>query len=215
MSAPWHSETGEHGLKKDAIGFSEGLVIALASTAPAYSLAAVIGSIVVIVGLQAPAALLVSFVPMFFIAAAFYYMNRADQDCGTSFSWVTRAIGPQTGWITGWAICVTGILVIGSLADVATYTFFDLVGVDSLIDDTAAVALLALALIAVMTWICILGTELSARLQIVLMIDPDRSPAAVSSSSSSTRSGPATRRPRPSTPRSPGSTRSRSRAAAP
>ena len=128
-------ETGENGLKKDAIGFTEGLVIALASTAPAYSLAAVIGSIVVIVGLQAPAALLVAFVPMFFIAAAFYYMNRADQDCGTSFSWVTRAMGPQAGWITGWAICVTGILVIGSLADVATYTFFDLVGLDSLTDD--------------------------------------------------------------------------------
>ena len=91
--------TGDKGLKKDAIGFSDGLTIALASTAPAYSLAAVIGSIVVIVGFQAPAALLVSFVPMFFIAAAFYYMNRADQDCGTSFSWVTRAIGPQSGWI--------------------------------------------------------------------------------------------------------------------
>ena len=120
--------TGDKGLKKDAIGFSDGLTIALASTAPAYSLAAVIGSIVVIVGFQAPAALLVSFVPMFFIAAAFYYMNRADQDCGTSFSWVTRAIGPQSGWITGWAICVTGILVVGSLADVAAYSFFDLIG---------------------------------------------------------------------------------------
>jgi uncharacterized membrane protein YfcA len=74
------AQTGEHGLKKDAISFSDGLTIALASTAPAYSLAAVIGSIVVIVGFQAPAALLVSFVPMFFIAAAFYYLNRADQD---------------------------------------------------------------------------------------------------------------------------------------
>jgi amino acid transporter len=161
--------TGEHGLKKDAIGFSEGLVIALASTAPAYSLAAVIGSIVVIVGVQAPAALLAAFVPMFFIAAAFYYMNRADPDCGTSFSWVTRAIGPQAGWITGWAICVTGILVIGSLADVATYTFLDLVGLDSLTDDKLLVTTLAVGVIAAMTWICILGTELSARVQIVLM----------------------------------------------
>jgi hypothetical protein len=69
-------------------------VIGLASTAPAYSLAAVIGIVVVIAGVQAPAVLLASFVPMFFIAAAFYYMNRADQDCGTTFSWVTRALGP-------------------------------------------------------------------------------------------------------------------------
>ena len=42
---------------------------------------------------------------MFFIAAAYYYMNKADPDCGTSFSWVTKAIGPQLGWIAGWAIC--------------------------------------------------------------------------------------------------------------
>ncbi len=164
------AQTGEHGLKKDAITFSDGLTIALASTAPAYSLAAVIGSIVVIVGFQAPAALLVSFVPMFFIAAAFYYLNRADQDCGTSFSWVTRAIGPQSGWITGWAICVTGILVVGSLADVAAYSFFDLIGAEGLEESTAAVTLLALGLIALMTTICVLGTELSANLQKGLMV---------------------------------------------
>jgi amino acid transporter len=162
--------TGDKGLKKDAIGFTDGLTIALASTAPAYSLAAVIGSIVVIVGFQAPAALLLSFVPMFFIAAAFYYMNRADQDCGTSFSWVTRAIGPQWGWMTGWAICVTGILVIGSLADVASYSFFELVGAESLAESKLAVTLLALALIVAMTTVCVLGTELSARLQKGLMV---------------------------------------------
>ncbi|MCB0868905.1 MAG: APC family permease [Solirubrobacterales bacterium] len=160
----------EPHLKADAISFADGLAIALASTAPAYSLAAVIGSIVVLVGLQAPAALLVAFVPMFFIAAAFYYMNKADQDCGTSFSWVTRAIGPQSGWMTGWAICVTGILVVGSLADVAVYSFFDLIGTDGLMNSTAAVTTGAVLLMVVMTGICIWGTEISANLQKVLMI---------------------------------------------
>ncbi len=111
--------TGDKGLKQNAIGFVDALVIGLASTAPAYSLAAVIGLVVVAVGVQAPAVLLASFVPMFFIAAAFFYMNRADQDCGTTFSWVTRAMGPYLGWMGGWAICTTGILVIGSLADAA------------------------------------------------------------------------------------------------
>lgn len=159
----------EAHLKKDAISFTDGLVIALASTAPAYSLAAVIGSIVVLVGLQAPASLLVSFVPMFFIASAFYYMNRADQDCGTSFSWVTRSIGPQTGWMTGWAICVTGILVVGSLADVAAYSFFDLIGADGLASSTAAVTGFAVLLMVVMTGVCVWGTEISANMQKVLM----------------------------------------------
>lgn len=65
-------ETGEKGLKSNAIWFVEALIIGIASTAPAYSLAAVIGLVVVTVGAQTPAVLLISFVPMFFIAAAFY-----------------------------------------------------------------------------------------------------------------------------------------------
>jgi amino acid transporter len=164
------SEDDSPHLKSDAISFSDGLAIALASTAPAYSLAAVIGSIVVLVGLQAPAALLIAFVPMFFIAAAFYYMNKADQDCGTCFAWVTRAIGPQSGWMTGWAICVTGILVVGSLADVAAYSFYDLIGAESLQASTAAVTATAVFLMILMTGVCVWGTEISARLQKVLMV---------------------------------------------
>ena len=102
------AERSEHGLKKDAIGFVDGLIIGIASTAPAYSLAAVLAIVVVLVGVQAPAVLLASFVPMFLIASAFYYMNRADPDCGTTFSWVTRAMGPALGWVGGWAITTTG-----------------------------------------------------------------------------------------------------------
>ena len=168
-------ETGEKGLKKDSIGFLDGLSIGLASTAPAYSLAAVIGSIVVAVGVKAPAILLVSFIPMFFIAAAFFYMNRVDTDCGTTFSWVTRGMGPWMGWMGGWAICTTGILVIGSLADVSAYYFYDLLGLTGgetasgnpkpLFKNDAAVAIGAVVIIVVMTSICVIGTEISAKLQ--------------------------------------------------
>jgi amino acid transporter len=166
-----HDEAAAHvekGLKKDAIGFVDGLCIGLASTAPAYSLAAVIGSIVVAAGVHAPGVLLLSFVPMFFIAAAFYYMNRVDTDCGTTFSWVTRALGPYTGWIGGWAICTTGILVIGSLADVSALFLFDLLELNDLRKSDLANVVLAVAIIVVMTTICVIGTETSAHLQRVL-----------------------------------------------
>ena len=163
------AETGEKGLKKNAIGFLDGLSIGLASTAPAYSLAAVIGSIVVAVGIHAPGSLILAFVPMFFIAAAFFYMNRVDTDCGTTFSWVTRALGPYMGWIGGWAICTTGILVVGSLADVSAYYTYDLLGLESggkpLFKNELAVAALAVAIVAVMTAIVVIGTEISAHLQ--------------------------------------------------
>jgi amino acid transporter len=161
---------GAAELEHDAIGFRDALVIGLASTAPAYSLAAVIGTVTVIVGFQAPGALLASFVPMFLIAGAFFYMNRADQDAGTSFSWVTRAMGPWLGWIGGWAICTTGILVIGSLADVGARYTYELFGWDGAAGSKAAVMALAVFYIVAMTAICIRGTELAAEVQDVMIV---------------------------------------------
>lgn len=155
----------EAGLKADAIGFVDALVIGLAATSPAYSLAAVIGPIAALVGVFAPGVLLASFVPMALIATAFLYLNRVDQDCGTTFSWVTRAMGPWAGWIGGWAITMTGVLVIGSLADVGVRFSLYTVGLDSWGDNTWIRMSLAVLLVLVMTWLCVLGTDISARLQ--------------------------------------------------
>jgi uncharacterized membrane protein YhiD involved in acid resistance len=53
------------GLKTNAVGMLSSIVIGIASTAPAYSLAVTLGLIVVVadVGLKSPAIMLVSFVP--------------------------------------------------------------------------------------------------------------------------------------------------------
>ena len=161
--------TGSKGLKANAIGFWEGLSIGLDATAPAYSIAAVLGSMVVVAGIHAPAVLWLSFVPMFLIAGAFLYMNRADTDCGTTFSWVTRAMGPWIGWMGGWAVFTTGVLVIGSLADVAARYLFVMVGADSLAANRPVVVTIAVAIVVVMTWLCVRGTEASARFQVWLV----------------------------------------------
>ncbi|MFL5866590.1 MAG: APC family permease [Thermoleophilaceae bacterium] len=158
---------GDKGLKRNAIGYLSNLVISVASTAPGYSLAATLGFIVAVqgVGLQAPAVLIVSFIPMLCIAFAYRYMNRADPDCGTSFTWVTKGLGPQLGWLSGWAIVAADIIVMASLAVIAgTYTFL-LFGWNSAADSTAAVIIAGVIWIALMTWICYVGIELSARTQ--------------------------------------------------
>jgi amino acid transporter len=157
-------------LQPDAIGFRDAVVIGLNSTSPAYSLAAVLGPIVALVGIAAPGVLLASFVPMVLIATAFYYLNRVDQDCGTTFSWVTRAMGPWPGWAGGYAITMTGVLVIGALADVGVAFGLYAVGLDTLADNPWVVRIGAVALIVLMTWICVTGTELSARVQDWLII---------------------------------------------
>ncbi|HEY1355889.1 MAG TPA: APC family permease, partial [Solirubrobacterales bacterium] len=161
--------SGEKGLKKNAIGFASSVVIGVASTAPGYSLAATLGFVAAAVGTQAPAILLVSFVPMFLVAGAYYYMNKADPDCGTSFSWVTLGMGPQLGWMVGWVIIVTDIVVMANLAQIAGLYSFLLVGWDSAAASTAAVTAVGVAWIIVMTAIVVIGIELSARTQIGLL----------------------------------------------
>jgi amino acid transporter len=163
--------TGAVGLKQDALGFMSSVVIGVASTAPGYSLAASLGLVVAItgVGLQAPAIFVVAFIPMLLIASAYYYMNRADPDCGTTFAWATRALGPWTGWIGGWAIIVADVIVMANLAQIAGLYSFLLVGWDSAAASTAAVTAVGVAWIAIMTWICVIGIELSARTQVGLL----------------------------------------------
>lgn len=163
-------EIGDKGLKSNAIGFVNALAVGLGANAPGYSLAATLGTLAVVTGLQAPAIVLAAFVPMLFIATAFYYMNRADQDCGTTFSWVTRAMGPWLGWMGGWAICASCVLVIGSLADVAARYGFLLFGFEDLATSKVAVTILAVLIIVVMTTICSRGVELSANVQNVMII---------------------------------------------
>ncbi|MEV7612541.1 APC family permease [Streptomyces sp. NPDC089799] len=162
--------TGTGTLKRDAIGFLDALAIGLNATSPAYSLAAVIGPVVALVGVHAPGVMLASFVPMLLIASAFHFLNRADPDCGTTFSWVTRAMGPTTGWLGGWAIAMTGVLVVGSLADVAVGFGLLAVGADGLAANTLVREVLTVLLILLMSWLCVRGTEVSARFQNVLVL---------------------------------------------
>ena len=105
-------------------------MVGVASTAPAYSLAATLGFVVVAIGLQAPAVTVLAFVPMLFIAYGYKEMNNADPDCGTTFTWGVRAFGPKTGWTGGWAIVAADVLVMASLAQIAGQYVFLLFGAE-------------------------------------------------------------------------------------
>jgi amino acid transporter len=159
------AERPDKGLKSDAIGYLSNVVIAVASVAPGYSLAATLGFIVAVAGLQAPAVLIVAFIPMLLVAYAYRYFNEADPDAGTTFSWVTRAFGPRLGWVGGWAIIVADIIVMANLAQIAgSYTFL-LFDWTSAAASTAAVTAVGVVWIALMTYICYIGIELNAKTQ--------------------------------------------------
>src|SRR5271166_1873196 len=163
------SDDGGKGLKTGALGLMSSLVIGVASTAPAYSLAASLGFVALSVGIFAPSVMLLAFIPMLFIAAAYFYLNRADPDCGTTFTWVTRAIGPKSGWMAGWGILMTDLVVMPSLAQIAGSYTFSLFGAYGLANSTFWTTFIGVIWIAVMTMICYIGIELSARTQVGLL----------------------------------------------
>jgi amino acid transporter len=164
-------EQVDKGLKPGALGLVSSTVMGIASTAPAYSLAVTLGLVVGFVGLHAPIVAILAFIPIFLTSIGYSELNKADPDCGTTFTWAARAFGPKTGWAGGWAIVAADVLVMASLAQVAGQYVFLLFGSTSIGDNPTSgwVLLVGLIWLAVMTYICYRGIEVSARLQRVLL----------------------------------------------
>ena len=159
----------EKGLKAGALGFVSSLVIGVASTAPGYSVAASLGVVAASVATQSPGVLWLAFLPMLGIALSYYAMNRVDPDCGTTFTWVTRSMGPWVGWIAGWSLLVADFLIMASLGQIAGRYSFRLFGAEQLAASPYAVTAVSVAWVVAMTWICYVGIEVSAKTQWFLL----------------------------------------------
>ena len=168
------------GLKGGALGLVSSIVVGMASTAPAYSLAASLGLIVasggaLLAGVKAPAIILLAFIPMWMIAVAYQELNKAEPDCGTTFTWASRAFGPLVGWMGGWGIIAADVIVMANLAQIAgsySFTFVGELGWSSaseLANSTTWSTVAGVIWIIVMTYICYRGIEVSARLQYGLL----------------------------------------------
>jgi amino acid transporter len=168
-----HEQPLDKGLKSGALGLISTTIIATASVAPAYSLAATLGLVVAAVALQSPAVAVLAFVPMLLTSIGYSELNKADPDCGTTFTWATRAFGPRSGWAGGWGIIAADVLVMASLAQVAgQYVFFLFAGPNSSIGANPAsgwVLLVGVLWIVAMTYICYRGIEVSANFQKALL----------------------------------------------
>ena len=160
---------GEKGLRGGSLGLMSSIVMGMASTAPAYSLASALGFVVATVALQSPIIMLLAFVPMYMIAVAYKELNEAEPDCGTTFTWAARAFGASWGWMGGWGIFAADVIVMANLAQIAGSYGYLLVGADSLATSNLWVTVAGITWIIVMTYISWIGIEISAKLQYLLL----------------------------------------------
>jgi amino acid transporter len=161
------------GLRSGSITFVQSTAIGLASTAPAYSLAATLGFVVALVGPQTLLLVPLAFIPMFFSSWANKEMNRADPDCGTSFTWAARALGPRTGWyLGGWGTIASALLAMASYSQITGQYLFLFVGAKSVGDDATSiwVLLVGLLFIAGLSYLCYRGIQVSARIQVAMLV---------------------------------------------
>ena len=159
----------DKGLQADALGLAGNIVIGLASVAPAYSLAATLGFVVLAVGEKSPSMFALAFIPMLLVAFAYKELSKDTPDCGTTFTWGTKAFGPWIGWIGGWGLAVSAIIVLANVAEVAAIYLYRFLGLDSLAESLTAKVLLGCFFIIAMTLISARGIVLSERIQNVMI----------------------------------------------
>lgn len=168
-SEPSTPAVGSKGLQAGALGLVGNVVIGLAAVAPAYSLAATLGYVVLQVGEKAPSMFVLAFIPMLLVAFAYKELSQDTPDCGTTFTWGTKAFGPWIGWIGGWGLAVSAIIVLANVAEVAAIYLYNFLGLEDLADNTVATVGLGCFFIVSMTLVSARGIVVSERVQNILI----------------------------------------------
>lgn len=155
------------GLRANVLGLFDSVVMAVAGSAPAYTIAGSTAALIGAVGLAGPAALLYCGIPMLGIAWAFSYLNRIEANAGASYAWVGRVLHPALGFIAGWSVVISAtiFMVAGSLpAGSVTLGLFSA----SAANHPGYVILVGSAWFLVMVALVIAGVRVTARAQWIM-----------------------------------------------
>ncbi|MGA7749084.1 MAG: APC family permease [Gallionella sp.] len=110
-------------LKKDSLGIGESIIMGVAGTAPAFSIAATTATLVATVGTLAPASLLYCGLIMFGVTFSYMHLNRTNPNAGASYAWVGSIFNPVLGFFAGWALLVaSAVFMVSGTIPAATAT---------------------------------------------------------------------------------------------
>ena len=154
-------------LAAGSLGLAESVVMGVAGTAPAFSVAATTATLVAAVGVLSPACLLYCGLIMFGVALAFRHLNRGDPNAGASYAWVTRAFGPVLGFFVGWSVLIaTAVFMLSGTVPAATATLA--LVAPSLGSSVTAVTLVAAGWMIIVSAIAVKGIKLASYVQVAL-----------------------------------------------
>lgn len=156
-------------LEAHALGVSESVVMGVAGTAPAFSIAATTATLIGAVGALTPASLLYCGLIMFGVTFAYLHLNRVNPHAGAAYAWVGAIFNRTLGFFAGWALLVaSGVFMVSGTIPAATATL-TLVA-PSQAAQPAVVALVAAAWLLVVTAVIIKGIKLTSYSQIAMTV---------------------------------------------
>jgi amino acid transporter len=173
---PGSQETAQ--LRAEELSLFDSTAVAVSSVAPAYSIASTMTAVFVIggIGLAAPSDLILSFIPVLFIALAYFHLNRRNPNCGASYSWLSEVVHPTAGWFNGWVqvwtsviFCTTAPLLAGGYTLQFLHSAFHAVS-ESTVNSTTATALVAAGWLVLVTFICVYGIRWTTNAQWVMVL---------------------------------------------
>src|SRR5438309_1794440 len=99
-------------LRANAIGLPGVLFQSVTTMAPAGAVAFSLGAGLPFAGGALPLAVLIALVACVLVAVNIGSLARYLPSAGGYFTYVTRGLGAQAGWMTGWLFCLTYLLIV-------------------------------------------------------------------------------------------------------
>lgn len=156
-------------LKANALSLSDVIILGLASSAPAQTMAVALPALVAASNYAGILPIACAFVPMLGIALGYQRLNRWDQSAGATYTWVSKALHPYLGFVAGWMIVMYYTLGTTSMTVPAgTYTL-ELVA-PGLVSHKLAVIAVGAVWNVLVTLLLLAGIEIAARFQKALAI---------------------------------------------
>ena len=156
-------------LHAGALGLTESVVMGVAGTAPAFSLAATTATLIAAVGALSVGSLLYCGLVMFGVTFAFMHLNRVITNAGASYAWVGEVFGPIFGFLAGWSLLVAStVFMVSGTIPAATATLILLSSERA--TDPATVSFVAAAWLIAVSMVVVKGIKPTSYTQIVMTV---------------------------------------------
>ncbi len=121
------SPATEARLKANSLSFFENVTMGVAGSAPGFSIAVTLSTLLATAGTLAPSALVIFALPMLGIAMGYKGLNAHMPAAGAAYEWTSRIFNDLLGFFSGWALLVASVVfvVAGCIPlGAATLSFF-------------------------------------------------------------------------------------------